>query len=370
MRSVPCVRFKQNGRRIFMFTIDGKVIPDFASVPHVSRDAESGKLDGFQRPEVKGHIGNIKNYIETGDKPIIPNAVVLAFLKGPKFVPANEATPDVGTLEIPESETPCADIVDGQQRLAAIRDANVESFPVAVVAFIAESEEMKREHFMRVNSSRPLDRKLLMELLPGVDAAITAELEKKRVPAVVIDRLNNTPDSVLLGLIKTATNPSGEIPGTVFSDGIVKSLASGALYNFRGGDNTNADTDGMVTVISNYWKAVASVFKSSWELDRKLSRITYGGPVGALWGLMDEIAGELPASKLTQAYFKRELSLIADKCHWTEADGDWDFGPDGKRPWDGIDNGTKGIGFLRDFLVKSYKRAKAKSIEVATVSVA
>lgn len=359
MRTVPALRFRQGNRRIFMFTIDGKLIPEFARVPHVGRDDETGKLDGFQRPEVKAHIKNIRDYVESGHSPIIPNAVVLAFDKGPKFTPAVDGA-DVGTLEIPDSPEGCADIVDGQQRIAAIRDAAVDSFMVAVVAFISESDQMKREHFMRVNSSRPLDKRLLMELLPGVDCAITADLEKKRVPAVIIDRLNNSPDSVLVGLIKTATNPGGEIPGTVFADGIAKSLSSGALYNLRGEEGTTADTEGMVTVMSNYWKAVAATFKAAWETDRKSSRITYGGPVGALMGLMDEMADELPTSRLTQAHFKRELALIADDCHWTADSGDWNFGPDGKRPWDGIDNGTKGIGFLRDFLVKSYRRAKVK----------
>src|SRR5947209_6043752 len=63
--SVPCVRFMQNGRRLFMFVVDGKVIPTFATVPHVGH-GEKGELSGFQRPEVKAHINNIREYLESG----------------------------------------------------------------------------------------------------------------------------------------------------------------------------------------------------------------------------------------------------------------------------------------------------------------
>lgn len=344
-----------------MFTIDGKRIHEFASVPHLGRDDETGKLDGYQRPEVRAHIKNIREYIESGNRPILPNAIVVAFVgdKGPKFVPAVDGA-DVGTLELKE-DPKLAEIVDGQQRCAAIRDADVETFPVCVVGFIAEDEEMRREQFMRVNSSRPLPRQFIMELLPGVGQAITSELEKRRVPALLIDHLNNSPDSPLRGFIKTASH-KGEIPGTVFADGLTASLKSGVLYNFRNEDGSS-DTDGMITVVSNFWKAVAQVFNKAWNADRKDSRITYAGPVGALMGLMDEMSGELSAKKLTISHFRRELELIAPVCHWTAADGDWNFGPDGTRPWDGIENGTKGISFLRDFLVKAYKKAKVQAAE-------
>ena len=50
----------------------------------------------------------------------------------------------------------------------------------------------------------------------------------------------------------------------------------------------------MVNVVSNYWKAVGQVFKVAWNAPRKESRITFGGPVGALMALMDEMAGSCP----------------------------------------------------------------------------
>jgi len=355
MLQVPCIRFKQNGRRLFSFVVDGKQIPEFATVPHVGRSLTDGTLEGFQRPEVKSHINNIKVYLETGDKPIIPNALVMVFDKSPKFLPATENA-DVGTLEIPLGET--AEIVDGQQRHAAIRDAEIGSFPVNVVAFVSESEEMRREMFVRVNSSRPLDKKFIMELLPGIDSEMTAELEKRRVPALLVNRLNNDPDLPLVGLIKTATNLSGEIANQTMLGAIEGSLKNGYLYNFRGDEGS--DTEGMLTALKAYWKAVAATFPKAWDASRKESRLKHTTPISSLAALMDDMAGGLAANKLTVAHFKRELACIAKSCHWTSDDGPWNFGPDGTRDWDGIDNSTKGIGFLTGYLRRVYNKAKAK----------
>lgn len=354
--TVPAIRYKQNGRKLFSFVVDGKAIPEFATVPHVARSVTDGTLEGFQRPEVKAHINNIKAYLETGDKPIIPNALVMVFDKSPKFLPATENA-DVGTLEIPLGET--AEIVDGQQRHAAIRDAEIGSFPVNVVAFVSESEEMRREMFVRVNSSRPLDKKFIMELLPGIDSEMTADLEKRRVPALLVNRLNNDSDSPLANLIKTATNPGGEIANQTMVGAIEGSLKNGYLYNFRG-DDGSSDTDGMLVVLKHYWKAVAATFPAAWEANRRDSRLKHTTPISALAAMMDDMAGGLPASKLSVAHFKRELACIAKSCHWTAEDGGWDFGPDGKRDWDGIDNSTKGIGFLTGYLRRVYNKAKAK----------
>ena len=54
------------------------------------------------------------------------------------------------------------------------------------------------------------------------------------------------------------------------------------------------------------------------------------------------------------------MARIAPACHWTADIGGWNFGPDGTRPWNGVDNGWKGIASLRDFLIKTYRKAKSK----------
>ena len=75
----------------------------------------------------------------------------LARTEGPKYT-------RVGSLVIPvQSGLDDADrpgwIVDGQQRIAAIRAAHIDSFPICVVAFITGDEQEQREQFILVNSA-------------------------------------------------------------------------------------------------------------------------------------------------------------------------------------------------------------------------
>ena len=134
--------FHRNG----VIAIDGKLLSSFATVTRIKRDNGAG-LTGYQRPEVVSHIGEIKAYLES-ETPMIPNAVVVAFDTRVRFEPGlgfgaatDYAQP--GTLVIPvdkrlpDQEKP-GFVVDGQQRLAAIRDARIKSFPICVSAFITD----------------------------------------------------------------------------------------------------------------------------------------------------------------------------------------------------------------------------------------
>src|SRR5436305_14774131 len=108
--------------------------------------------------------------------PMILNAIVIAFDKRARFEPygteitAIENTCRSGTLIVPIEEG-IADfekpgwIVDGQQRMAAIRDAAISSFPICVTAFVAEGEQEQKAQFILVNSTKPLPKGLIYELL-------------------------------------------------------------------------------------------------------------------------------------------------------------------------------------------------------------
>src|SRR5687768_12508200 len=125
---VPALEISQSPKRtIYTFAVDGKVVPRFATVSRIRRD-DDGKLAGYQRPEVLSHIDEIRGYLESED-PMLPNAVVVAFDTRVKFVPhAGPSRSDYSRhgeliipLDISESEDLPGFIVDGQQRLAAIR---------------------------------------------------------------------------------------------------------------------------------------------------------------------------------------------------------------------------------------------------------
>src|SRR5215210_3291155 len=142
---VPAIEVRQGSEHLlYTFAVDGKLIPSFSTISRIHRNGNK-QIEGYQRPEVLSHIAEIRNYLES-EAPMIPNAVVIAFDSRVRFEPTplvegDSAYTRTGTLVIPidaevASEEKPGFIVDGQQRIAAIRDADVKSFPICVTAFI------------------------------------------------------------------------------------------------------------------------------------------------------------------------------------------------------------------------------------------
>src|SRR5262245_8608810 len=125
---LPALEVRQGpGRTLYSFAVEGKLVHEFAAVSRVRRDEQG--LSGYQRPEVLSHIAEIRNYLES-ESPMVPNAVVVAFDSRVRFEPGSGVQNEYsrpGVLVIPRASGDSEDlpgfIVDGQQRLAAIRDA-------------------------------------------------------------------------------------------------------------------------------------------------------------------------------------------------------------------------------------------------------
>ena len=168
---VPAIEVRQGpNRRLYTFAVDGKQLPKFTTISRIHRDKES-EVGGYQRPEVISHIAAIRRYLESED-PLVPNALVVAFNDQVKFeAAAVESDVDYampGTLVIPiDAEVPDEDkpgwIVDGQQRSAALREADLEQFPISVVSFIASSDAEQRAQFILVNATKPLPKSLIQK---------------------------------------------------------------------------------------------------------------------------------------------------------------------------------------------------------------
>src|SRR5882762_4177556 len=168
---VPALEITQRpGRVFYSFAVDGKLLASFTTISRIRRDA-SEALIGYQRPEVLSHINEIREYLESSN-PLLPNAIVIAFNDRVTFLPGETAPGGFtrfGTLVIPTSSLQSDEdkpgfIVDGQQRVAAIRDAEITEFPICATAFIAANESEQREQFILVNSTKPLPKGLIYEL--------------------------------------------------------------------------------------------------------------------------------------------------------------------------------------------------------------
>src|SRR5438445_5518709 len=159
---LPAIEVRQTSRRrLYTFAVDGKLLSGFAAVSRLHRNPDAG-LGGYQRPEVISHIAGIRNYLESKN-PILPNALVVAFDRRVRFKPFSSRPSNSysrpGQLLIPvnpnwtEAQKP-GWIVDGQQRSAAVREANLKRFPLCITAFITRSHIEQRPQFILVNSTK------------------------------------------------------------------------------------------------------------------------------------------------------------------------------------------------------------------------
>ncbi|MDZ4820077.1 MAG: DGQHR domain-containing protein DpdB [Planctomycetota bacterium] len=364
---VPAIEIRQGrNRTLYSFAVDGKMLPEFTTVSRIRR-AEEGDIFGYQRPEVLSHIAEIRRYIESND-PMIPNALVVAFDRRVQFKPFedsefNTGYSRAGLLVIPvRKDAPEEDmpgwIVDGQQRAAAIREAAVKSFPICMVGFIANNDQEQREQFILVNSTKPLPKSLIYELLPETHAALPALLQRRRFPAELLARLNRDADSPLRFMIETATNPFGAPPQGIIKDNSIlkmleNSLSDGLLYRFRV-SGTDDDPEIMLPIIKRFWTAISEVFKDIWGLPPRRSRLTHGAGVVSLGFLMDAIGDRYRKGTIpTVEQFQENLEPLRPICRWTE--GYWEFGPGLQRKWNEVQNTPKDIQLLANYLLVQYR---------------
>jgi DGQHR domain-containing protein len=360
----PALEVKQGPRRVlYSFAVDGKLLPSFTTISRLHRD-DDAELGGYQRPEVLSHISEIRDYLESED-PMIPNAIVIAFDKRVRFEPA-ELQPigtgysRLGVLVVPIDENaPHEDrpgwIVDGQQRAAAIRDAELERFPICVTAFVTDDAHEQREQFILVNSTKPLPKGLIYELLPNTEAHLPSALERKRFPSFLLDRLNRDTDSPLAGMIQTPTNPGGCIKDNSILRMLEHSLTDGALYSVRSGrDLVKQDAEAMLALLKPFWSAVRDVFPAAWGVPPRRSRLMHGAGIVSMGFLMDAIADRYRRQGApSEEQFAANLQPLRNACRWTE--GEWSFAGGTRRRWNEVQNTPKDIEVLVDHLLTLYK---------------
>jgi DGQHR domain-containing protein len=365
---LPALEVQQTGKRtLYSFAVDGKALTTFAAVSRLQRDA-AAKLGGYQRPEVLAHIAGIRTYLESAD-PLLPNALVVAFDSRVRFRstratahPCGYARP--GELLIPidpayaEADKP-GWIVDGQQRVAAVREADIASFPLCVTAFITDSQADQRTQFILVNSTKALPKGLIYELLPGTKGTLPRQLQVRVLPSRVLERLNHDLDSPLRHLINTPTTPEGLIKDNSVLKMLENSLSDGALYPFRELATRTGDLEEMLTVVKNFWEAVRWVFPNAFGKPPRRSRLMHGVGIVSLGFVMDAIAVDCPAGRMPQREdFASALQQLEPACHWTA--GTWDFGSTQRR-WNDLQNTPRDMKLLTDYFRDECRRRLRKT---------
>jgi len=358
---------------LYLFSLSGDEILQIADISRVSRD-EKGKLIGYQRPEVKRHIQNIVEYLDSG-KVIFPNSVILALSsdvvfresRGPKVDRGGAVT---GTLEIPlpqPGETKPAWIVDGQQRTLALTQSQKKKkdFPVPVNAFVADDLDLQRDQFLRVNTTRPLPRGLIDELLPEVSTILPANLAARKVPSALCEQLNQDPESPFHGLVRRASTSASKRENAVVTDTVIVKMLqesfsspSGVLFPFRNMATGVTDFKSVRSLLITYWSSVRDTFPEAWGLRPEKSRLMHGVGICAMGRLMDRVMPMIDLENpKAQASVKRELGRIRPFCRWTS--GVWE--ELGGLRWNELQNIPSHLRILSNFLIRAYLNKRKTS---------
>lgn len=359
------LQVKQNGSRpLYLFSLTPQQLHDVADISRVGRD-DAGTLIGYQRPAVRRHIRGIVEYLMS-EEVIFPNSIILALTSGVRFQRSRNG-PKVngggltvaGTLEIPISPNDAkpAWIVDGQQRALALREAEIDDFPVPVSAFITDEVEVQREQFLRVNNVRSLPRGLVSELLPTVAGPLPAKLAAQKIPSALCEILNEDTDSPFHRLIRRASTPAGARRRAVVTDtAVVKTLEeslnlpSGCLFPYHNIATGENDLEAMRSILFAYWHGVKSVFADAWGLSPRHSRLMHSVGIRAMGRLMDRVMASVDVqSTKAQKEVAKRLQVVAPVCSWTS--GRWE---DIGLLWNELQSTPGHIRALSNLLVRSY----------------
>src|SRR5262249_20609539 len=155
---------------------------------------------------------------------------------------------------------------------------------------ITDDIREQTEQFILVNSTKPLPKGLIYELLPSTQGVLPTLLEKRRLPAYLLERLNRDEESPLLFKVQSPTTPERVIKDNSILRMWENSLSDGVLFRLRAADDTSDDIDSMLSALRAFWGAVREVFAEAWGLPPRRSRLMHGAGVITLGLLMDAIS--------------------------------------------------------------------------------
>jgi DGQHR domain-containing protein len=311
-----------------------------AAVSRIGRD-EQGHLSGFQRPQIAAHIEEIRDYLEK-DTAVLPNPIVVAFTEK---VLVKKKGDGICEVVIDISDGPPGFVVDGQQRFTALSQIEGKEFEVFVSALICADEAELRRQFVLINNTRPLSKSLIYELLPSVDG-LPRRFTGRTIAAEFTERLNYDENSSLKGLIHQHTNPNGLVSDTAIQRVIMHSMSDGIMRELV---RRPGGKDRCFKMISEFYRAVQEVFKDAWKNQTpKTSRLVHGAGIVALGEVMETLA--LLEGARTWEEFSKGLGCLDGRTAWTS--GEWNFAKGDRRHWKAIQNVTRDIETLRDYLNK------------------
>jgi DGQHR domain-containing protein len=366
---------QDSGHPLFLLSLTAEELFAVADISRVSRD-DAGKLIGYQRPEVRRHVQDIVDYVDSG-RALLPNSLIVALSSGARFVRSRgpqlkgeRTAAGVLELRVPSGAGVAKPgwIVDGQQRALALSKSKRRGLTVPVNAFLADDVELQRDQFLRVNNTRPLPRGLISELLPEVTCPLPSRLAARRIPAALCELLNTDEASPFRGLIRRASDAAAAASGrgkAVVADASIISMIhesistpTGCLFPYRNLATGETDYPGVWGVLVMYWGAVKAAFPDAWGRPPAQSRLMHGAGLRAMGRLMDRIMSGVDARQPSAARrVQQELAIVRPHCRWTH--GTWD--ELGGLAWNELQNVPRHINHLSSLLIRLYVRGRGQA---------
>jgi len=317
---------------------------------------------------VKKHVQNIVEYLNSANgRVLFPNSLILALssaaefqgVRGPKVDDAELGEAGTITIRVPrDGQRRPAWVVDGQQRALALSRAKCRDFAIPVSAFIADDLDTQRDQFLRVNSTKPLPRGLISELLPQVSTILPSNLSVKKIPAAICEILNRDPKSPFHELIKRSSLSGPKKKKAIVSDTTIIQIlqesfttASGCLFAFRNIATGETDLERVQRIVYAYWQGVKDTFPDAWGLPPTSSRLMHSVGLRAMGRLMDRVMGSLnPDEKHLVQKVKKELAPLRSQCAWIS--GAWS--ELGGFKWNELQNVPPHLKLLTNHLMRLY----------------
>lgn len=339
---ITAFKYKQSQMTFFSFIIDSNLLWDRTEV------LVYGKSDfGYQRELKNEHRKSIENYIKSRqDDFLLPTSIILAIDKSKyenlakKNIIENDNV-TIEEIEIPDNAEFKFRIVDGQHRLAALKEL-ATSIKLNIITMIVDEDPIKKivevDTFITINSKAkriPVD---LAELAKYRYHVLAKEDIKEGNEAVeyvamkIVTDINDT-NGVWNKAIKVEIH--GDKHGIVGVSAFKKSiepLVKKFIQAKAGKNIKDLDdlTNELVDIINTAWDICASKWRYCFDsIDGSL---TYSGNyyiqktigISALNGILSETANSLDGSNLTKENVLSSYNDIINRSN-VKID-DWEVG--------------------------------------------
>jgi len=270
--NIPVIKIEQNGKQMFLFTLQAKFIYEHFDV---SRRVEN-KEKGYQRSFTKSRINQIARYVDR-DGGILPNSV-LVNIDTDKFE-YHEESNEISLNE----EGSLGFIIDGQHRIWGSNQARMDILlPVVATHGLTVQEQAKL--FIKINQSQKgVPVSLYLDLL-DLTEGIIEDFDNEDIPAQrraieIAKRLNEDEESSLFELIRTTGEPGHGIALNEFVNQIK------SYVDPKKGQLLNYGFEDQYKMFKIYFKAIKGVFLEEWNNTDSLilKTVGFGGLMKAFY---------------------------------------------------------------------------------------